>query len=147
MKILNSRQVAVLKRTAQNNYPLNQKLAKIDKQIAELEDEKKVIEAQLQGFEMGAIALTGGYTSGQLIDRVVLPALNEDGTQKTDKDGRILTVTKYVPKAGVLVEQENGSYAIVEPETVEDVQTPGGELYTEEGEGVVVNNENVSEEE
>lgn len=112
MKTLNSRQVAVLKRTAQNNYPLNQKLAKIAKQMQELEDEKTVIEAQIKGFEMGVIALTGGYTSSDLIDRVVLPAVNEDGTQKVDKDGRALTITKYVPKAGVLVENGDGGYTI-----------------------------------
>lgn len=127
MKTLNSRQVAVLKRTAQNNYPLNQKLAKIAKQMQELEDEKTVIEAQIKGFEMGVIALTGGYTSSDLIDRVVLPAVNEDGTQKVDKDGRALTITKYVPKAGVLVENGDGGYTI----NIAEQQEPVAEETTD----------------
>lgn len=129
MKTLNSRQVAVLKRTAQNNYPLNQKLAKIAKQMQELEDEKTVIEAQIKGFEMGVIALTGGYTSSDLIDRVVLPAVNEDGTQKVDKDGRALTITKYVPKAGVLVENGDGGYTI---NVAEQQESATGELASPE---------------
>lgn len=137
MKTLNSRQVAVLKRTAQNNYPLNQKLAKIAKQMQELEDEKTVIEAQIKGFEMGVIALTGGYTSSDLIDRVVLPAVNEDGTQKVDKDGRALTITKYVPKAGVLVENGDGGYTI----NIAEHQEPAtGELESAE----TVNEESVT---
>jgi len=141
MKTLNSRQVAVLKRTAQNNYPLNQKLAKIAKQMQELEDEKTVIEVQIKGFEMGVIALTGGYTSSDLIDRVVLPAVNEDGTQKVDKDGRALTVTKYVPKAGVLVEQDGGSYVIVEPEATTEAPAEGGEPANEPANGETVENQ------
>jgi len=127
----------VLKRTAQNNYPLNQKLAKIAKQMQELEDEKTVIEAQIKGFEMGVIALTGGYTSSDLIDRVVLPAVNEDGTQKVDKDGRALTITKYVPKAGVLVENGDGGYTI---NIVEHQEPATGELASAE----TVNEESVT---
>ena len=114
MKTLTSRQLAVVKRTAMNNYPMNQKLAKIDEKIAALEEDKQVIEAQLKGFEMGVIALTGGYTSSQLIDRIVVPAVDANGAQKVDKDGRALTVTKYVPKKGVLVENEDGTYTINE---------------------------------
>lgn len=141
MKTLNSRQVAVLKRTAQNNYPLNQKLAKIAKQMQELEDEKTVIEAQIKGFEMGVIALTGGYTSSDLIDRVVLPAVNEDGTQKVDKDGRALTITKYVPKAGILVENGDGGYTINIVEHQELVAEETADSTHENVEGETVENQ------
>lgn len=136
MKTLTSRQLAVVKRTAMNNYPMNQKLAKIDEKIAALEEDKQVIEAQLKGFEMGVIALTGGYTSSELIDRIVVPAVDANGAQKVDKDGRALTVTKYVPKKGVLVENEDGTYTINEElaESDEPVSEQVGEtqVYSED---------------
>ena len=139
MKTLTSRQLAVVKRTAMNNYPMNQKLAKIDEKIAALEEDKQVIEAQLKGFEMGVIALTGGYTSNQLIDRIVVPAVDANGAQKVDKDGRALTVTKYVPKKGVLVENEDGTYTINEElaESDEPVSDQVGDTQTCEDNNIV----------
>ena len=112
MKNLTSREVAVLKRIAQNNYPLTVQVEKIDKQIEALTEEKKTKLEMLDRMEVGAIAMTGGYTSSQLIDRVVLPAVDANGNQKTDKTGKSLTITRFVPKEGALVELSDGSFQI-----------------------------------
>lgn len=113
MKNLTSREVAVLKRIAQNNYPLTVQVEKIDKQIEALTEEKKTKLEMLDRMEVGAIAMTGGYTSSQLIERVVLPAVDANGNQKTDKAGKPLTITRFVPKEGALVELSDGSFQIV----------------------------------
>ena len=112
MKNLTSREVAVLKRIAQNNYPLTVQVEKIDKQIASLMEEKADKLAMLDRMEVGAIAMTGGYTSSQLIERVVLPAVDANGNQKVDKAGKLLTITRFVPKEGALVELSDGSFQI-----------------------------------
>lgn len=117
MKNLTSREVAVLKRIAQNNYPLTVQVEKIDKQIEALTEEKKTKLEMLDRMEVGAIAMTGGYTSSQLIERVVLPAVDANGNQKTDKAGKLLTITRFVPKEGALVELSDGSFQIVESES------------------------------
>ena len=124
MKNLTSREVAVLKRIAQNNYPLSVQVEKIDKQIEALVEEKKTKLEMLDRMEVGAIAMTGGYTSSQLIERVVLPAVDANGNQKVDKAGKPLTITRFVPKEGALVELSDGSFQIVENE--------GGELVSEQ---------------
>jgi len=112
MKNLSSREVAVLKRIAQNNYPLTVQVDKIDKQIAALMEEKADKLAMLDRMEVGAIAMTGGYTSSQLIDRVVLPAVDANGNQKFDKAGKALTITRFIPKEGALVELPDGTFEI-----------------------------------
>lgn len=117
MKNLTSREVAVLKRIAQNNYPLTVQVEKIDKQIEALTEEKKTKLEMLDRMEVGAIAMTGGYTSSQLIERVVLPAVDANGNQKVDKAGKLLTITRFVPKEGALVELSDGSFQIVESES------------------------------
>lgn len=112
MKNLTSREVAVLKRIAQNNYPLTVQVEKIDKQIASLMEEKADKLAMLDRMEVGAIAMTGGYTSSQLIERVVLPAVDANGNQKVDKAGKPLTITRFLPKEGALAELTDGSFQI-----------------------------------
>jgi len=127
MKNLSSREVAVLKRIAQNNYPLTVQVEKIDKQIASLMEEKAEKLAMLERMEVGAVAMTDGYTSAQLIDRVVLPAVDAAGNQKYDKAGKALTITRFIPKQGALVELPDGTFEIMidvaettaEPETEE----------------------------
>ena len=96
-KILTTRQFAVLKRTAQNTYPLLAQKEKKEAKIKELQDELVIIDAQIQGAETGSRALTGGFNSLDLIDRIVIP------TGKMDKDGRELKMTKFVEKEGAVV--------------------------------------------
>lgn len=109
MKTLSIRNVAALKRTAQNNYPLIAKREKLAEQIAQLQEEFDVVNAQIEGAETGSRAMTGGYTSLALIERQVVP------TGKLDANGKEIKQTKYVPREGALVLNEDGTYSITLP--------------------------------
>ena len=110
MKTLTVRQFAGVKRIAQNVNPLVVKKNKIAAKID----------------EMGVKALTGGLTSEDLVVKKV------EDTGKVDKDGKPVKVTKYEPKAGVVVFNEEANvYEIhveepaidnVAPETVDDTE-------------------------
>ena len=106
-KTLKIREVAALKRTAQNNYPLIAKREKLIEQMAELQKEFDVINAQIEGAETGSKAMTGGFTSLDLIERQVIP------TGKLDTNGKEIKVTKFVPKEGALTLNEDGGYDIL----------------------------------
>lgn len=106
-KTLTFRQVAALKRTAQNNYPNVAKVEKLQAKIGELQEEIDILNTQIAGAEMGSRAMTGGYSSFQLIDREVI------STGKFDKEGRELKQTRYIPRVGALKLNDNGSYDIL----------------------------------
>lgn len=109
MKTLSIRNVAALKRTAQNNYPLIAKREKLAEQIAQLQEEFNVVNAQIEGAETGSKAMTGGFTSLDLIERQVVP------TGKLDANGKEIKQTKYVPREGALLLNEDGTYSITLP--------------------------------
>lgn len=117
MKTLTVRQFATVKRVAQNVNPLVVKKNKIAAQIDELNAEYNAKTAEIEGHEMGIKALTGGLTSEDLVVKRV------EDTGKVGKDGKPVKVTKYEPKAGVVVFNEEANvYEIhVEEPEVEDV--------------------------
>ena len=119
MKTLSVRNVAALKRTAQNNYPLMVKRQKIVEQLAALTEEFDIINAQIEGAEAGSKAMTGGFTSMDLIERQVVP------TGKVDANGKEIKMTKYVPREGALHLNEDGTYSVmlVHPVEVEIDET------------------------
>lgn len=106
-KTLSTRQFAVLKRTAMNTYPLLARKERMENQIAEMTKELAVIDAQIQGAETGSRALTGGFNSLELIERIVVPS------GKVDKDGREIKMTKFVAKVDALVQNEDKTYSII----------------------------------
>ena len=125
-KILSVRQMATVKRVAQNVNPLVVKKNKIAAKIDELNAEYNALTEEIEGHEMGVKALTGGLTSEDLVVKKV------EDTGKVDKEGRPIKVTKYEPKPGVVVFNEEANvYEIhteeptidnVAPETVDDTE-------------------------
>ena len=125
-KVLTVRQMASIKRVAQNVNPLVVKKNKIAAKISELNEEYNVINEEIEGHEMGVKALTGGLISEDLVVKKV------EDTGKVDKEGKPIKVTKYEPKAGVVVfNEETNVYEIhveepevenVAPETVDDTE-------------------------
>jgi len=103
MKELTVRQVAQLKRTSQNVYPLVNQKNKLYAKIEELNNELESVNAQIDAWESATKAMTGGFTSEDLIVRNVVCAVNEDGTTKVDKNGQPVKVTKYEPNPSTLV--------------------------------------------
>ena len=125
-KTLTVRQFAGVKRIAQNVNPLVVKKNKIAAKIDELNTEYNALIEEIEGHEMGVKALTGGLTSEDLVVKKV------EDTGKVDKDGKPVKVTKYEPKTGVVVFNEEANvYEIhveepvidnVAPETVDDTE-------------------------
>lgn len=103
MKTLTTRQFATVKRVAQNVNPLVVKKNKIAVKIDELNAEYNALTEEIDGHEMGIKALTGGLTSEDLVVKKV------EDTGKFDKEGNPIKVTKYEPKAGVVVFNEEAN--------------------------------------
>ena len=125
-KILSVRQMATVKRVAQNVNPLVVKKNKIAAKIDELNAEYNALVEEIEGHEMGIKALTGGLTSEDLVVKKV------EDTGKVDKNGCPVKVTKYEPKEGVVMFNEGANvYEIhteepeiedVAPEAVDDTE-------------------------
>ena len=101
MKTLTVRQLAGVKRIAQNVNPLVVKKNKIAAKISKLNAEYNALAEEIEGHEMGVKALTGGLTSEDLV---------------------VKKVKKYEPKPGVVVfNEETGVYEIhTEEPTITD---------------------------
>lgn len=117
MKTLSVRQFATVKRVAQNVNPLVVKKNKIAVKIDELNAEYDALTKEIEGHEMGIKALTGGFMSEDLVVKKV------EDTGKVDKEGKPIKVTKYEPKEGVVVFNEEANVYEIhteepEPETV-----------------------------
>lgn len=108
MKKLSRKEFAFLVRIAKNVEGPKSKIETLNKKKAELDAQIAEQQQLIDAFEVGSVAITGGYTSGQLLEKKVVPALDENGAQKLDKGGRALTITKYIPMEGMLVESEDG---------------------------------------
>ena len=118
-KELSTRQWATIKRTAQNVLPLIEKRKKLEKYVAELE----AVNAQIEGMEYGTKILTGGYTSEEVVKRVVSDYVDPTtGAVKTDKDGRALKITKYVPNTDVVEFDAQANVYYIAPKPVETTE-------------------------
>ena len=118
-KELSTRQWATIKRTAQNVLPLIEKRKKLEKYVAELE----ATVAQIEGMEYGTKILTGGYTSEEIVKRVVSDYVDPNtGVTKTDKDGRALKITKYVLNTDVVEFDAQANVYYIAPKPVETTE-------------------------
>lgn len=109
-KTISVRDVARLKRNAQNVYPLvatREKLA-AKKQLLDAELEK--VNAEIEATETGSRLITGGVNSMDVIRRVVIT------TDKVDKNGAAIKVTKFEPIPEKLIATEDGAYEVVIPD-------------------------------
>ena len=95
-KILNARELAQVRRIAQNVDADYQKVCKLNDQIAKLFAQRDELQQGIDEMEAPVIRKTGGYKSTDIYEKTIIPQFNEDGTPKTDKEGRQLKVTKYV---------------------------------------------------
>ena len=125
-KILNNRELAQVKRIAQNVDADYQKVCKLNEKIAELTKERDSLQQGIDEQEAPVIRKTGGYKSTDIFVKTIVPQFNENGTPKTDKDGRQIKVTKYVlryedtiiPVAPVSEEGQSEVTTPAEPENV-----------------------------
>jgi hypothetical protein len=92
MKEFSKFEIATIKRTAQNVAPLVRRKTKIKEQIAKLQEEYDLLNTQQLQWEQAIVTMTGGYTTEDLVDKVI------ETTNSVDKDGNPIKVTKYVLK-------------------------------------------------
>ena len=91
MKNISASQFASIKRIYMNVSPLIIKKNKLISKINELTVEIAQINDEIAGNEMGVKALTGGYSSEQLVIRTV------ENTGKVNSNGSAVKSTKYSP--------------------------------------------------
>lgn len=121
MKTISSRQLAAIKRVAQNVSSLAIKRDKLKEQIEKYISEKKQCEEEMACHEAGVKLISGGFTSEDLLVRSVVD------TGKVDKEGRAIKTVKYEPRSGRLDYIEDiKAYGIIEDEV------PSDEFHTEE---------------
>lgn len=92
MKEFSKFEIATIKRTAQNVAPLVRRKTKIKEQIAKLQEEYDLLNAQQLQWEQAIVTMTCGYTTEDLVEKVV------ETTNSVDKDGNPVKTTKYVLK-------------------------------------------------
>lgn len=130
-------QFMAVKRVAQAVNPLITKRDKAKEAMDKAQADYDSFNAQVEGLQSG-IKQYVGFDVEQLVKKVIEPAVNEDGTPKTDKNGKTLKVTKYVPTDIVSYDKENRQYVITMP----DAEEPKEEVEnTESAEPVADSNE------
>ena len=118
--------IASLKRTAQNVSPLVRRKQKLQAEIVDREKELESIQKQLETYEAPIKEATGGYSTEDLIVRIV------EVTDKTDKDGKPIKSTKWNLKYPdtIVPPIEEAADAGMEmvPEAVESVESVEAEI-------------------
>lgn len=92
MKKFSKFEIATIKRTAQNVNPMVTKRAKLMEQIKALQDEYDQLAVMQGQYEASIKTMTGGYTTEDLVTKVV------ETTNSVDKNGKPIKITKYVLK-------------------------------------------------
>ena len=116
--------IASLKRTAQNVSPLVRRKQKLQAEIVDREKELESIQKQLETYEAPIKEATGGYSTEDLIVRIV------EVTDKTDKDGKPVKSTKWNLKYPdtIIPPVEETAEADMAPETAESVKSVEAEI-------------------
>lgn len=112
------RDFAAVKRVAQNVNPLVAKKEKIANKINQLNKEYNDLCQTIEGHEMGIKALTGGYTSEDLLTRVMVE------TGELDDKGKPKKTPKWQLKEGVTYNKEKNVYEVnIEEPSVNEVNS------------------------
>lgn len=119
MKEFSKFEIATIKRTAQNVAPLVRRKTKIKEQIAKLQEEYDLLNTQQLQWEQAIVTMTGGYTTEDLVDKVI------ETTNSVDKDGNPVKVTKYVLKYPDTVVPTPIVGGLAQEEVQEEIETEG----------------------
>jgi hypothetical protein len=90
MKTFTTREIAQIKRTAQNVAPIVAKRDRVLAKVKELYTELETLDAQIDAWETAVKAMTNGFTTNDLVDRVV--------NETTTADGKVVKTVTYVLK-------------------------------------------------
>ena len=92
MKKFSKFEIATIKRTAQNVNPMVSRKAKIKKQINALQAEYEQLDTMQEQYEASIKTMTGGYSSEDLVEKVI------ETTGVVDKNGKPIKTTKFLLK-------------------------------------------------
>lgn len=87
MRKFTKMEIAAIKRTAANVNKFVAQKERLAKKLEQINEEYKAIADSLEVWEAPIKKLTGGYTTEDLINKVV--------TTSTDKEGKQITAVKY----------------------------------------------------
>lgn len=118
MKEFSKFEIATIKRTAQSVASMVIKKNKIKAQLDELQAEYDQLAAIQEQYEAPIKTMTGGYTTEDLVERVV------ENTGKVDKEGRPIKQTKYNLKYPKTVIPVPSDAEVQEVEAVDDTAAP-----------------------
>lgn len=90
MKTFTTREIAQIKRTAQNVAPIVAKRDRILAKVKGLYTELETLDAQIDAWETAVKAMTNGFTTNDLVDRVV--------NETTTAEGKVVKTVTYVLK-------------------------------------------------
>lgn len=125
MKEFSKFEIATIKRTAQNVAPLVRRKNKIKEKMDELYAELQQLETQQTQWEQAIVTMTGGFTTEDLVDKVI------ETTNSVDKDGNPVKVTKYVLKYPDTVVPVPTTEVPVQEEVQEEVKKSEDMHYVE----------------
>lgn len=114
-------EIATIKRTAQSVNPMVTRKNKITEQIEELQKEWDTLNATQNQYEEAIKTMTGGYTTEDLVTKVI------ETTSAVDKNGKPIKVTKYVLKYPDIIIPPDAEIEYVEDDEVQD-EVPNNDL-------------------
>lgn len=104
MRKFTKMEVATIKRTAQNVANFVAQKEKLAKKMEELKVQYDAVSESLKVWEAPIMKLTGGYTTEDLVNKVVIPSVN--------KEGKTVNMVKYelkYPETVVPVDMLDGT--------------------------------------
>lgn len=136
-KRISFNQFQQVKSAARMIDPLKRKMVPIEKKIKALASEYKAYQTQVDALEAGIVHILGFHVS-DLVKKVIEP------TGATDKNGKPVMVTKYLPTDMVTYDNDKKQFVISVPDTQEEPIVPP---TTEDGPGsdFDVDKENIEE--
>ena len=121
MKELSKFEIAAIRRTAQNVNAMVTKKTKLKEKIDALQAEYDQIEEAQEQFEVPIRKMTGGYSTEDLIVKVI------EDTGKLDKDGKPVKLAKYVlkyPDTILPPAMDGGDGVVDDTEKAPEVEVP-----------------------
>lgn len=127
MKTFSKFEIATIKRTAQNVNPMVTRKKRLKEAIEKMQAEYEKLDAQQAEYEAAIKTLTGGYTTEDLVEKIIEPTT-------INKNGNEVRFVKYVLKY---------PDTVVPPESIEDVTEESVSEVTFEDENMNTTSENV----
>jgi len=104
MVTITVKQMAAIKRTAQNVAPLVNQKTKLAQKIVALGEQMKALQEQIDAQQGYVRSIAGGLSTEDLVARVTVPY--------TNKDGQVSNVARYEPSDRVKFDEDKRLYFI-----------------------------------